>query len=135
MFLKKTHYIKTGNLQCIDYCVKLELYITVLITEARWLLVGFMSLYIIISEVLVFFGESTFSAVDKKCINWDHYTSAFHLGVNKPHISSSCHISPSLRLSHSLIDLHPAAWDRIRSPSKILVAVVEQGTFVSVFLF
>lgn len=82
-----------------------------------------------------FFGESTFSAVDKKCINWDHYTSAFHLGVNKPHISSSCHISPSLRLSHSLSDLHPAAWDRIRSPSKILVAVVEQGTFVSVFLF
>lgn len=69
-----------------------------------------------------FFGESTFSAVDKKCRNWDHYTSAFHLGVNKPHISSSCHISPSLRLSHSLSDLHPAAWDRIRSPSKILVA-------------
>ena len=41
--------------------------------------------------------RSTFIAVDKNCIRYKHNSPAFHQEVNKPHISSPCHISPSVK--------------------------------------
>lgn len=41
--------------------------------------------------------RNTFRAVDKNCIRYKHNSPAFHLEVNKPHISSPCHISLSVK--------------------------------------
>ena len=45
----------------------------------------------------LYWERSTFIAVDKNCIRYKHNSPAFHQEVNKPHTSSPCHISPSVK--------------------------------------